>query len=181
MRLSSAFLAAVLATGCLPGNPPGVSSSSSGAGGSVGAAGGAPAHCATVAQLQAWQAEIDQFDGGYRPTGSPAHEAYIAHLQSELTALGVSDVHTEPFAFTKWTPSTWSLALLDGPSAGPVTLSGYVPYSGSTGPTGVVSGMVYLPSFTIPLDPTSLASELADPTSVSKTLSAQIQTAIAAL
>jgi hypothetical protein len=98
-----------------------------------------------MAQLQAWQTEIDQFDGGYRPTGSDAHEGYIALLRSELVALGVSDVHTEPFTFTKWTPSTWSLALLDGPSAGPFTLSGYVPYSGSTGPGGVASSMVYLP------------------------------------
>ena len=183
MRSAFALLAGLLAINCAPG---GLSPSGPGGGGGAGAVdggagGGAPAHCASVAQLQAWQAEINQFDSGFRPTGSPAHEGYIALLQSELTALGVSDVHTEPFTFTKWTPSTWSLSLLDGPSAGPVTLSGYVPYSGSTGPVGVVGGMVYVPSFTIPLDPTSLAGELQSPSSVTDALSASIQSAVAAL
>lgn len=187
MRLTSAILTLLLATGCSPGSPSLSSSSSLGSGGSVGSgggaggAGGAQAHCASISQLQAWQAEIDNFDGGYRPTGSPAHEGYISLLESELKGLGVSEVHTEPFIFTKWTPSTWSLKLLDGPSAGPVKLSGYIPYSGSTGPFGFTTGMVYMPSFTIPLDPTSLSSELADPKAWSEALSAQIQTAVAAL
>jgi len=56
------------------------------------------AQCASIDQLRAWQAEIDELDGGYRPTGSPAHEAYIARLAAELEQLGVSDVHTEPYA-----------------------------------------------------------------------------------
>src|SRR5262249_3961749 len=115
----------------------------------------------------------------YRPTGSPAHEGYISLLQSELEGLGVSDVHTEPFTFTKWTPSTWSLDLLNGPSAGSIALSGYIPYSGSTGPLGVTTGMVYIPSVTIPLDPTSLSSELQDPKAWSAALGAQIEAAVA--
>lgn len=183
MRVASAVVALLLAAGCSNGSPPlpGSSSSSGGGSGGGGGGGGAPAHCASIAQLQAWQAEIDTFDGGYRPTGSPAHEGYISLLESELKGLGVSDVHTEPFTFTKWTPSTWSLALLDGPSKGPVALSGYIPYSGSTGPFGVTTGMVYMPSVTLPLDPTSLANELQDPKAWSQALGTQIQTAIAAL
>jgi hypothetical protein len=145
------------------------------------AAGAAPDHCASIAQLQAWQAEIDQFDSGYRPTGSPAHEAYIELLRNELIGLGVSDVHTEPFVFNKWTPSSWSLSLLGGASSGSIAPSGYIPYSGSTGPSGVTGGLVYLPSFTLPLDPTSLAKELQDPSGWSKAISAQLEAAIAGL
>jgi hypothetical protein len=168
--------------GCSGALPPSLAGDAGAAPGAVGGAdlGGAPAHCASIAQLQAWQAEIDQFDGGDRPTGSAAHEAYIARLTSELDTLGVSQVHTEPFTFTRWTPSAWSLTLLDGPSAGPIALSGYVPYSGSTGPAGVASGLTYLRSFTIPIDPTSLAHELADPASVSKAIGAQLSNALAA-
>jgi hypothetical protein len=77
-----------------------------------------PSSCITSGQLQTWQQEIDLFDGGYRPTGSPAHEGYIAFLAKELTAVGATDVRAEPYSFTRWTPSTWSLALLTGGSAG---------------------------------------------------------------
>jgi hypothetical protein len=105
-----------------------------------------PALVPSVSQLQSWQLSIDHFDGGFRPTGSPAHEGYIAWLTSELTAIGVSDVHTEPYTFTRWTPTTWSLSLVDGPSPGPVTLSGYVPYSGTTPSEGITTGLVYLPA-----------------------------------
>jgi len=125
--------------------------------------------------------EIDQFDGGYRPTGSPAHEGYIALLTQELAAIGVSDVHTEPYSFTKWTPSAWSLTLLDGPSAGSVALSGYVPYSGITTANGVTSGMVYIPASAIPLDPTALGQALQDPSAYTQALATQLQGALASL
>ena len=135
--------------------------------------------CVSTNQLEAWVQEIDQFDGGYRPTGSPAHEGYIALLANELTGLGVSDVHTEPYSYTRWTPSSWSLTLLGGPSAGAVALSGYVPYSGSTATGGVTSGMVYIPSSTIPLDPTALGQALKDPTAWNQSLATQLQGALA--
>ena len=137
--------------------------------------------CASISQLQAWVQDIDSFDGGYRPTGSSAHEGYIALLAKQLTALGVSDVHTEAYPFTRWTPSAWSLTLLDGASAGPVALSGYVPYSGTTAPGGVTSGMVYVPASTIPLDPTALGKALQDPATWQQTLGAQLQASLASL
>jgi hypothetical protein len=95
-------------------------------------------------QLRAWQEEIDGIEGGYRPTGSPAHERFIALLVDHLKELGVSDVHTDPYAFQKWTPTNWSLELLFGSSKGPVPLAGYVPYSGLTIPGGVTAPFVYL-------------------------------------
>jgi hypothetical protein len=139
------------------------------------------ASCVSAAQLQKWVQEIDTFDGGYRPTGSPAHEGYISRLASELTAVGVSDVHTEPYSYMKWTPSTWSLTLLDGPSPGAVTLSGYVPYSGVTVASGVTSGLVYVPASTIPIDPTALSKALQDPTTWNQNLQTELQGALASL
>ncbi|MGH7295158.1 MAG: hypothetical protein ACRELB_09505, partial [Polyangiaceae bacterium] len=137
--------------------------------------------CASSSQLAGWVQEIDQFDGGYRPTGSAAHEGYIALLASELAALGVSDVHTEPYSFTRWAPSAWSLTLRNGASAGAVALSGYVPYSGATLPGGVTGGVVYLPASTIPLDPTALAGALQDPSGWNQSLAAAIERSLASL
>ena len=100
----------------------------------------------SATQLRSWQLSTDQFDGGYRPTGSPAHEGYIAWLTARLTAIGVSDVHTEPYTFTRWTPTTWSLSLVGGPSPGAVALAGYIPYSGTTPAGGLVAPLAYLPA-----------------------------------
>jgi hypothetical protein len=145
-----------------------------------GAAPSSPASCVSAAQLQAWQSEIDAFAGGFRPTGSPAHEGYIALLAKELTALGATDVHTEPYPFEKWTPSTWSLDVLSGPSAGPVALSAYVPYSGSTGPLGVEGPLTYVTGWTIPIDGASLATALGNPTTWIQNLTASIAASLAA-
>ena len=134
--------------------------------------------CISRTQLAAWQAEIDQFDGGYRPTGSPAHEAYVARLSEELSSLGV-DVHLEPYSFLKWTPASWSLELLDG--SGDVELSGYVPYSGSTGPLGVTTGMVYIPAASLPLDANALAQALVDPAAWKQALTARLTASLAAV
>ena len=174
-----------------PGGPPGEAPGDAAAGAVDGggpdasatqeAGAAAPPSCVSVGQLQAWVQEIDQFDGGYRPTGSPAHEGYIALLAKELGALGVPDVHTEPYSFTKWTPSSWSLTLLDGSSAGAIALSGYVPYSGVTAATGVTSDMVYVPASTIPIDATALGQALQDPAAWNQALSTRLQASLAAL
>jgi hypothetical protein len=199
-RISLSWIAAImLSTSC--GSPGHVSAGASADAGAVPAAGvdggtdateggviaqdaAAPAPkatCVSTVQLQKWVQEIDSFDGGYRPTGSPAHEGYISLLASELTAIGVSDVHTEPYSFTKWTPSTWSLTLLDGPSPGAVALSGYVPYSGVTVGSGVTSGLVYVPASTIPIDATALSKALQDPTTWNQNLQTELQGTLASL
>jgi hypothetical protein len=139
-----------------------------------------PTDCITPAQLQTWQAQIDGFDGGDRPTGSPAHEGYIALLVKQLAAVGVGRVHTEPYAFTKWTPSSWSMAVTTGPATGPVTASAYVPYSGTTGPLGVEAPLAYVPGSTIPVDPTALAGALANPAAWTLSLTKGIEASLAA-
>jgi hypothetical protein len=136
--------------------------------------------CASTARLEAWQAEIDQFDGGFRPTGSPAHEGYIQRLASELSSLGVADVHTEPYTFRKWTPSSWSLTVAKpGPSS--VALSGYVPYSGETAPGGVTAPLVYVAKEQVVLSPDAIASALASPATTTSSLANTIDQSLAAL
>jgi hypothetical protein len=140
----------------------------------------------SVDQIRAWQAEIDEFDDGFRPTGSPAHEGYIQRLVQELTQLGVSDVHTEPFTFTRWTPSTWSLSLLGAASPDTVRVSGYIPYSGTTGPLGLTAPLAYLPVPPIAaldsLDPAQTQAALRDPATFwSSAVSPTLQAAVAAI
>jgi len=139
----------------------------------------------SATQLQAWQTEIDQFDGGFRPTGSPAHEGYIHLLAGELTSLGVSGVHLEPYSFSKWTPTSWSLALIGGTSPGPVTVSGYVPYSGSTSALGVGSGLVYLPDpmgiAFASLDAATLQQALQNPTAWAQTVATAVRSSLSVL
>ena len=135
--------------------------------------------CITASQLAFWQSQIDSFAGGNRPTGSPAHEQYIQLLTQELAAAGASDVHTEPYSFEKWTPASWSLALLAGSSAGPVTVSAFAPYSGSTGPLGVEAPLAYVPGWTIPVDGPMLAGALQDPAQWTQSLASSIEATLA--
>ncbi len=139
-----------------------------------------PSTCETAAQLEAWQQQIDALDGGYRPTGSPAHEQYIQLLSQELTAAGVAQVHTEPYSFEKWTPASWSLALLSGTSSTPVQVSAFVPYSGTTGPAGVQAPLAYVPGSTIPIDANALAGALQNPTAWTQNLTASLEASLAA-
>ncbi len=139
-----------------------------------------PSTCVTAAQLESWQQQIDALDGGYRPTGSPAHEQYIELLSKELTAAGVEQVHTEPYAFEKWTPASWSLSLLSGPSSTPVQVSAFVPYSGTTGAAGVQAPIAYVPGSTIPIDANALAGALQNPTAWTQSLTASLEAALAA-
>jgi hypothetical protein len=126
---------------------------SAGSGGGVSAS--TPLACANATQLASWQKEIDQFDNGFRPTGSPAHEGYIALLTKELAALGVQDVHTEPYAFAKWTPQTWSLDLTTGVTTASIPVTGYIPYSGATSAQGISAPIVYVPPSALPMSPTA--------------------------
>jgi hypothetical protein len=175
-------LSALVLLGCGSGRAPTVlGPTPSGASGDAGAAAwqpGAtpPADCVTAEQLKAWQAEIDQQGGGYRPTGSAAHEQYIQLLAGELAAVGLSDVHTEPYVFERWAPSAYSLAL----PSGPVTVSAHVPYSGTTGPLGVEAPLAYVPGATIPVAPGALAGALQDPAKWTHDLAAAIEASLAA-
>lgn len=107
-----------------------------------------PALLATASQVRAWQEQVDQFDHGFRPTGSDAEQAYIDQLAAQLTAMGASDVVEEPYGFTQWTAQTATLSLIQGGASLPIKIAAYMPYSGQTGVQGVEGPLLYLPEFT---------------------------------
>ena len=86
---------------------------------------------------------------GPRLTGSPAHRAWIDHLENGLTRAGVS-MSRDHFNFTRWSARSWSLEVLDGQGAGPVPVSSYFPYSGATGPAGVEAPLAYAGPVPVP-------------------------------
>ena len=98
----------------------------------------------SVAQVQARQAAVDQFGGGFRIGANAAEIGYIHYLAAQLRALGASDVTEEPYTFTNWSPQTTQLEVVQGPAPGPVTVANYIPVSGSTGPGGLTAPVVYL-------------------------------------
>jgi hypothetical protein len=99
---------------------------------------------APASQLQQWQAEIDQFGGGLRPTGSTAEAGYIDHLTAQLKAMGIKTTQ-EPYTFTRWIPKSASLALTSGVTTTTVPIASYIPQAGITGPTALDAQVIYLP------------------------------------
>lgn len=99
-------------------------------------------------QLRDWGADLDA--RGLRATGSDAHEAYIDELYRRLAAAGVKQLRFESVPLTRWTTEQWSLDVVSGPSAGPVKLASYIPYSGVTPPQGVTAPLTYLDANTTP-------------------------------
>lgn len=105
--------------------------------------------------LRHWTRELDGF--GVRPTGSPAHEAYIDLLGQRLEEAGVQDVHRESLQIQRWmvrdAPNAVSLELGSGATARTIPLSSYIPYSGKTGPDGISAPVIALPSTADPSAP----------------------------
>lgn len=118
------------------------------AGWPTGALRAAKAHAVDAAQvlpadqLRDWGKALDAH--GLRDTGGKAHEAYIDEIIARLTCAGVAGVKTETVPFERWSVDAWSLAVAEGPQAGPVKVAAYVPYSGMTSEAGVTAPLVYL-------------------------------------
>jgi hypothetical protein len=83
-------------------------------------------------------------DLGPRFTGTDAHNAFIDWLDEGFRSAGCQMLPRDQFAFTRWLVDEWSLELLEGPGQGRVPLAAYQPYSGNTGPSGVVAPLAYL-------------------------------------
>lgn len=107
-----------------------------------------PAQFLSADQLLVWGVELDQ--RGLRATGTAAHEDYIDELRRRLACAGVTQLRYEPVPLTRWSVDSWSLTIASGPSAGPVQVAAYIPYSGSTPAQGVTAPLVYLDSSTTP-------------------------------
>jgi hypothetical protein len=93
--------------------------------------------------MQSWYEELD--DAGLRATGSPEHEKFIDVLWERMERMGLADVRSEAVPFERWTPSSWSLEILDGQDSGKVPVAWYIPYSGSLPPQGFTGHLEYVP------------------------------------
>lgn len=109
------------------------------------------------AQVWAWQEALNRF--GVRLTGTKAHRDSIDYLERELRRMGL-EVHRDRHPFTKWEPRAWSLTALDGLEGGQtLSVAGYFPYSGTTGPEGRVAELA--PCGTAPGDFRGAAGKIA--------------------
>jgi hypothetical protein len=106
-----------------------------------------------VGELKAIAAKKQALSNAFMPTGSPAHLQWIQQLADALRKAGVQNLATPSFTFTKWTPHSWSLTVLDGPNAGPVSVSTYAAYSGATPAGGVTAPLAYFSGVTSFLGP----------------------------
>jgi hypothetical protein len=98
-----------------------------------------------AAQMRAWQEAVD--DIGLRATGSKAHHDYISRLAARMQRSGLQRVRTDRVPFRQWLAEPgYALDVLGGPAAGAVRVASYVPYSGSTGPRGVVGTLTTEPT-----------------------------------
>jgi hypothetical protein len=84
---------------------------------------------------------------GTRYTGSPGHVRFTDWLQQQFSAVPGFQLHTDRYTFDRWLAEDWSLSIHQdatvGPS-GPVRVSYYYPYSGTTGRRGVSGKLVDL-------------------------------------
>ncbi|WP_216207218.1 zinc-binding metallopeptidase family protein [Amycolatopsis aidingensis] len=94
-------------------------------------------------QIHEWQETAD--DIGLRATGGTSHHGYVDGLAARMERVGIQAVTAEGVPLRRWQPSGWSLDVIGGRGAGPVEVSGYLPYSGATGPEGVTARLCAVP------------------------------------
>lgn len=96
-------------------------------------------------EVWGWHEELAAM--GTRYTGSPGHVRFTDWLQQQFSAVPGFQQYTDRISFHRWLAETWSLSIEQdaaiGPS-GPVPVSYYYPYSGTTGPAGVAGRLVDL-------------------------------------
>ena len=103
-------------------------------------------------EVWGWHEELAAM--GTRYTGSPGHVRFTDWLQEKFRAVPGFQLYTDQIPFQRWLAKDWSLSIAQdatkGPS-GPVPVSYYYPYSGTTGPGGVSGRLVdlgtYVPSW----------------------------------
>ena len=99
-----------------------------------------PKFLPTAAEVHSWHA-IKDSKGGPTLTGSPSWHNYLAMLEREWRALGVTDIFRNPISYTRWytteypDDSNWSLHI-DGKKIRVANYgcnSGHTPQNGATG------------------------------------------------
>jgi hypothetical protein len=95
----------------------------------------------TPRQVRADFTQMVEF--GPRLTASQAHANYIAWLEQEFTAAGLSLLPPDPYTTDRWLAQQVGLDLLEGSAAGPVKVATYYPRSQETPAGGVTGPLVY--------------------------------------
>jgi hypothetical protein len=88
---------------------------------------------------------------GTRYTGSPNHVRFTDWLQQQFSAVPGFQLHTDRIHFQRWLAQDYSLSIHQDPTvgpSGPVEVSYYYPYSGTTGPAGISGRLVDLGKYT---------------------------------
>jgi hypothetical protein len=117
---------------------------------------GGPAFAATVTppgmpgvdEVWRWQQRLVGF--GTRYTGSPGHTSFVDWLQAKFAAVPGFQLKTDRHTFHRWLARDWSLSVRRPAtvgSSGPVPLTYYYPYSGTTPPKGVSGRLVDLGTY----------------------------------
>jgi hypothetical protein len=103
----------------------------------------------SMAEVWGWHEELAAM--GTRYTGSCGHRRFTDWLQDRFSALPGFQLHIDRIFFHRWLAEEWSLSIDQdvavGPS-GPVPVSYYYPYSGTTEPGGISGKLVDLGTYT---------------------------------
>ena len=121
--------------------------------GTVLAGAAAPSYAATglpsADRMWRWQRRLVGF--GTRYTGSRGHDGFVSWLGNRFEAVPGMRLHTDRLTFHRWLARDYGLAVqrpaTAGPS-GPVPVTYYYPYSGTTGRNGVTGRLVDLGTYT---------------------------------
>ena len=95
----------------------------------------------TAQDLLAGVEKMNSF--GTRPTGSPAHNAFIGYLKDEIHAMGL-ETRVNNYNFDRWQAKRTALTLLTDNGPEEIHVSSPFPYSGETTPFGVTGELVHL-------------------------------------
>lgn len=86
---------------------------------------------------------------GLRATANPAHQAYVAWLESQLRAIPNLELRADDYDVLRWTPTGADLKAGSALNLlAPIAVSGVVPYAKPTSPAGISGALVYLPAGT---------------------------------
>lgn len=109
----------------------------------------APPGMPSMDEVWRWQHELVGF--GTRYTGSAGHAKFTDWLHEQFAAVPGFRLHTDRLTFHRWLAHDWSLSIEQDATlgrSGPVPVSYYYPYSGTTGPRGVTGRLVDLGTYT---------------------------------
>jgi hypothetical protein len=102
----------------------------------------------TMAQLWDWEHQL--VETGTRYTASPGHIRYVEWLAEQFGRVPGLTLRSDRLTFNRWLAQDWSLSVEQpstaGPS-GPVPVTYYYPYSGTTPAAGVTGKLVDLGTY----------------------------------